>query len=128
MGTDSKAFADAFANMKRAFVDTPRNVVRFTNLARFLYSVVAAEYPRPDDEEWAPSFFDVLVARWKGAHEDPPSCPAWLRREMDQWLPVGNVAPNGAAGPARAEGPHARGTERSGVQSAAREGEPRRVV
>lgn len=86
MGTDSEAFATAFAIMKESFVDTPRNVVRFTNLSRFLYSVIAARRPRGDTEDWAPSFFQLLVARWNET-VDPSGAPGWLVREMDQWLP-----------------------------------------
>jgi hypothetical protein len=86
MGTDSTEFTNAFATMKESFVDTPRNVVRFTNLARFLYSVIAARRPSADTDDWAPSFFKLLAARWNGT-ADSSGAPTWLVHEMDQWLP-----------------------------------------
>ncbi len=97
MGTDSTEFADAFAIMKESFVDTPRNVVRFTNLSRFLYSVIAARRPNDDTRDWAPSFFQLLAARWNGT-ADPSGAPSWLVHEMDQWLPRDpTIGPSDAA-------------------------------
>jgi hypothetical protein len=102
MGTDSTEFTNAFATMKESFVDTPRNVVRFTNLARFLYSVIAARRPSADTDDWAPSFFKLLAARWNGT-ADSSGAPPWLVHEMDQWLPsapaiAANDAASGANG------------------------------
>jgi hypothetical protein len=82
MSKDSKAFTDALAEIKKTLPANPRDAIRFTNSARFLYEVVRREQ---QDRGWEPAFFTILEARWRGKAD--PAVPAWLAAQMDRWMP-----------------------------------------
>jgi Cdc6-like AAA superfamily ATPase len=103
MGADSPEFTERLLAAKGALPDNPRNVVRFTNLLRFLYEVVCQSpaYARRSGDDWTAQFFQIVTARWLGTRE--PKVEPWLRAEIDRWM----VAPidDGATRDASGEGP-----------------------
>lgn len=84
MVSDSPAFAEALQNCKSHLPANPRSVVRFTNLSRFLYQILASSEKVPDTG-WEPDFFRALCARWLGKTD--PTGNALLDAEIVRWVP-----------------------------------------
>lgn len=84
VGKDDAFFVSALPDGKSALPPNPRNVVRFINLARFLYRVVADDRDAPPRAAWQRDFFPMLSARWLNRPE--PVANPWLHAQLDLWL------------------------------------------
>jgi hypothetical protein len=80
---DADDFLAALKACRAKLSPNPRGVVRFTNLCRFLYPVVARS-PQAAGT-WQEEFFDGLRRRWSG--EGSGGIAGWLAAELDRWIP-----------------------------------------
>jgi hypothetical protein len=101
---DSPAFRAELARIARDLEPNPRNAIRFTNQARFLYHLVR-QYPGDKDQSWEAQFFTLVHQRWTNAPaptapDGPDSAGTWVGAALDRWLPR-RAAPPRSSGPER---------------------------
>jgi hypothetical protein len=84
MSRDSLVFSQALQRCKAQLPANPRSVLRFTNLARFLYQIVSST-ENPADSGWEIGFLRALCARWLGRRES--SGNVQLDAEIERWVP-----------------------------------------
>ena len=89
---DSPAFAKGLSEWSATFKN-PRQRVRFKNLARLTYHLVAEARPN-DATGWESTFFAVLAAQLKGESYLPPPGQGWILPELTRWLD--RIAPTSA--------------------------------
>lgn len=81
---DSEAFARGLKTASARFKN-PRQRVRYRNLARLTYHLVAAEAPK-GQMSWEGTFFELLSAHVLGGELTPHPEHAWVATELDRWL------------------------------------------
>lgn len=81
---DSDAFARGLKAASARFRN-PRQRVRYRNLARLTYHLVAAEAPE-GQTNWEGAFFELLSAHVLGIELTPRPEHAWVESELDRWL------------------------------------------
>ena len=81
---DSEAFARALKTASARFRN-PRQRIRYRNLARLTYHLVAAEAPQ-GQTNWEDTFFELLSAHVLGGELKPRPEHAWVATELGHWL------------------------------------------
>jgi hypothetical protein len=89
VGSDAPLFRDKLRAARAQLPPNPREVVRFTNTARFLYHVLGGDKDRP--EHWEDDFFRCLLQHWQGA--PLASAQPWVAQELSTWLPLPAAKP-----------------------------------
>jgi hypothetical protein len=99
--SDSEAFKYALEQASGSLEPNPRNAIRFTNHARFLYHLVKQPTPTapPLPPSWEPAFFTLLLQQW---NKQPVPAPVSLdtldpdgrvRTQLREWLPQAKDTP-----------------------------------
>jgi hypothetical protein len=80
---DSAEFAAALKTASARF-QNPRQRVRYRNLARLTYHLVAKAHP--NDSGWEETFFSLLSSHVLGGDFTPDPKFAWVETELNGWL------------------------------------------
>jgi hypothetical protein len=99
--SDSEAFKKALEQASESLEPNPRNAIRFTNHARFLYHLVKQPTPSaaPLPPSWESAFFTLLLQQW---NKRPVHTPVSLdtldpdgrvRAQLREWLPQAKDRP-----------------------------------
>lgn len=82
---DSVEFAAGLRVASRQFKN-PRQRVRYGNLARLTYQLVATYRPKDADAGWDQVFFSLLAAQLLGSSYDVPRQHSWVQTALSSWL------------------------------------------
>jgi hypothetical protein len=81
---DSPEFSAALERAVHRLSPHPRTLIRFENLARFLYHLVRQAPAWKEGSE--DQFFELLLSGWGASPIRANAAPEWLSREVDAWL------------------------------------------